>query len=61
MNVVCEPTSRSGHVLDLVMCDEVNDLVEVHVEPDCMAQNFHKIVNFKLKPTENKMIIKNYI
>ena len=27
---------------DLVMCDELdNDLVEVYVDPDYMAQNFH--------------------
>ena len=37
-NVVCEPTTRSGHILDLVMCDESDDdLVEVHVELDYMA------------------------
>ena len=59
-NVVCEPTSRSGHILDLVMCDESdNSLVEVSVEPDYMAQNFHKMVNFKIKTnTENKIVKK---
>ena len=42
-NVVCEPASRSRNMLDLVICDEMDDdLVEVHVEPDYMAQNFHK-------------------
>ena len=47
-NVVCEPTSRLGHVLDLVMCDETDDdLVEVHVKPDYRTQNFHKTLNFK--------------
>ena len=34
-NVVCGPTARSGHILDLVMCDELDDdLVEVYVDPD---------------------------
>ena len=47
---VCEPTARSGHILDLVMCDELDDdLVEVYVDPDYMAQNFHKLVNFRIK------------
>ena len=56
-NVVCEPTVRSGHILDLVMCDELaDDLVEVYVDPDYMAQNFYKIVNFRIKTnTENKI------
>ena len=55
-NVVCEPTARSGHILDLVMCDELDDdLVEVYVDPDYMAQNFHKLVSFRIKTnTENK-------
>ena len=59
-NMVCEATARSGHILDLVMCDESDDdLVEVHVEPDYMAQNFHKMVNFKIKTnTENKIVKK---
>ena len=58
-NVVCEPTTRSGHVLDL-MCDESDDdLVEVHVDPNYMAQNFYKMVNFKIKTnTENKIVKK---
>ena len=45
---------------DLVMCDESDDdLVEVHVDPDYMAQNFHKMVNFKIKTnTENKIVKK---
>ena len=31
-NVVCEPTARSGHILDLLMCDELDDdLVEVYM------------------------------
>ena len=57
-NVVCEPTARYGHIglLDLVMCD---DLVEVYVDPEYMAQNFHKLVNFKIKTnTENKIVKK---
>ena len=59
-NVVCEPTARSGHILDLVMCDEFDDdLVEVYVDPDYMAQNFHKLVNFRIKTnTENKIVNK---
>ena len=59
-NVVCEPTARSGHILDLVMCDELDDdLVEVYVDPDYMAQNFHKIVNFRIKTnTENEIVKK---
>ena len=59
-NVVCEPTARSGHILDLVMCDELDDdLVEVYVDPDYMAQNFHKLVNFRIKTnTENKIVKK---
>ena len=59
-NMVCEPTSKSGHILDLVMCDESDDdLVEEHVEPDYMAQNFHKMVNFKIKTNiENKIVKK---
>ena len=46
--------------LDLVMCDESDDdLVEVHVEPGYMTQNFHKMVNFKMKTnTENKIVKK---
>ena len=58
--MVCEPTARSGHILDLVMCDESNDdLGEVHVEPDYMGQNIHKMVNFKIKTnTENKIVKK---
>ena len=56
-NAVCEPTSRCGHILDLVMGDEMDDdPVEVRVEPDYMAQNFHKVVNFKIKTdTENRI------
>ena len=59
-NVVCEPTARSGHILDLVMCDELDDdLVEVYVDPDYMAKNFHKLVNFRIKTnTENKIVKK---
>ena len=58
-NVVCESTSRSGHILDLVICDESDDdLVEVHVEPDYMAQNFHKMVNVKIKTNKENKIIK---
>ena len=59
-NVVCEPTARSGHILDLVMCDELDDdLVEAYVDPDYMAQNFHKLVNFRIKTnTENKIVKK---
>ena len=47
-------------VLDLVMCDELDDdLVEVYVDPDYMAQNFHKLVNFRIKTsTENKIVKK---
>ena len=57
--MVCEPTSRSGHILDLVMCDESDDdLVEVHIEPDYMAQNFHKMVNFKIKTNAENKIVK---
>ena len=42
------------------MCDELDDdLVEVYVDPDYMAQNFHKLVNFKIKTnTENKIVKK---
>ena len=59
-NVVCGPTARSGHILDLVMCDELDDdLVEVYVDPDYMAQNFHKLENFRIKTnTENKIVKK---
>ena len=46
--------------LYLVMCNKSDDdLVEVHVEPDYMAQNFHKMVNFKIKTnTENRIVKK---
>ena len=59
-NVVCEPTARSGHILDLVMRDEFDDdLVEVYVDSDYMAQNFHKLVNFRIKTnTENEIVRK---
>ena len=33
--------------------------MEVYVDPDYMAQNFHKLVNFKIKTnTENKIVKK---
>ena len=56
--MVCEPTARFGHILDAVMCDEMDDdLVEVYVDPNYMAQNFHNLVNFRIKTnTENKMV-----
>ena len=43
-----------------MLCDELDDdLVEVarlHVEPDYMVQNFHKMVNFEVKTNaENKI------
>ena len=43
-----------------MICDESDDdLVEVHVEPDYMAQNFHKMINFKIKTyAENKIVKK---
>ena len=55
--MVCEPPARSGHILDLVMCDELyDDLVEAYVDPDYMAQNFHKLANFRIKTnTENNI------
>ena len=41
--------------------DELDDLVEVYVELDYMAQNFHKMVNFKMKTnTENRIVKKIY-
>ena len=42
------------------MCDELDDdLVKVYVDPDYMAQNFHKLVNFRIKTnTENKIVKK---
>ena len=58
--MVCEPTARFGHILDAVMCDEMDDdLVEVYVDPNYMAQNFHNLVNFRIKTnTENKIVKK---
>ena len=45
-----------------MMYDESDDdMVEVglHVEPDYMGQNFHKMVNFKIKTNvENKLVKK---
>ena len=58
-NVACEPTSMSDHILDLVMCDKLDDgLVGVHVEPDYMAQKFLKMVNFKIKTNAENNIVK---
>ena len=58
--MVCEPTARFGHILDAVMCDEMDDdLVEVYVDPNYMAKNFHNLVNFRIKTnTENKIVKK---
>ena len=42
-----------------MMCDEPDDhLVEVRVELDYMAQNFHKMVNFKVKTSAENEIVK---
>ena len=41
------------------MCDKLDDdSVEVHVEPVYMAQNCHKLVNFRIKTNAENKIIK---
>ena len=41
------------------MCGESDDdLVEVLIEPDDMAQHFHKMVNFKIKTNAENKIVK---
>ena len=48
-NKVLEPTSRSNHVLDLIICDKDFGLIrEIEVEPDFAISYYHKLVLFNL-------------
>ena len=49
-NVVEQYTSRSNHVLDVILCE--NDDVEVsdiQVDPDFSLSYYHKLITFKIK------------
>ncbi len=49
-NNVQVPTARSGHTLDLVLSDKVNNSVmAVSVEPDFSLSPYHKLVTFGLR------------
>ena len=62
MNIVNKPTTRSEHTLDLVLCEKSdNCLVEVDVELDYIARNFHKLVTFKLNTRSESKIVKNIV
>lgn len=54
LNKVHEPTSQSGHILDLVFCDSI--LARIHhleVEPDFATSPCHKLITFMIEVRRN--------
>lgn len=48
-NRVLEPTSRSNHILDLIICDKDLGLISgIEIEPDFTLSYYHKLILFDL-------------
>lgn len=61
-NIVCQHTSRSGHILDLIIGEKENNQIgRIEVEPDHTLSYFHKLVTFELRTNEHSEIFNRII
>lgn len=59
VNKVNAVTSRSGHMLDLVLCDAMDGCVtQLDIEPDFTVSPYHKLINYAVNVFRNVKIKK---
>ena len=61
-NIIEQKTSRSDHVLDVVLCENDDvDLSDIQVDSDFSLSYYHKLITFKIKVNKTKNIKKKII
>ena len=60
VNKVENITSRGGHIIDLIFCDEEQSIIsDIYVDEICRLSPIHNLVSFKLTYEIRKRVIKN--
>lgn len=56
MNNVDRPTSSTGHMLDLIICDSIDRIImDVEVEEKCRFTSVHKLISFCIPLLKDKV------